>query len=614
MHFVSDAVGGYTVFAVSGINTVSFAIDYSKADTRGLLGFAVERHDPAENQRYFVYGFKVFQSVIPKPDEDTVVLTYDHPVQSFVWDDFTAKPGRRYDYYFHPLRGEPKNIDRTAPPIRIGVKTEPLYTDGTHDVFFNRGVASSQAYRRRFGNKSPDKLGSPEKVEEALNWLSRDLDDALLKFIAQAEKGDTLLGCFYEFRYKPVAESLKAACERGVDVKLVLDAKDNSYTDKKGKFHESFPREENKKLVRAVGLPKSAIARWRENNPNDIQHNKFMVLLPKDPDRKAQVWTGSTNLSMSGVHGQTNVGHWVRDADLAKTFETYWTLLAQDPGAAEGDSASESKAKRKAFRAAVMAIEDVPHEHSEIRTGVSSIFSPRAGSEVLDMYVKELDTARSYGGVTLAFGVNERFKTAFLDNSSQSGVNPVLFLLLEKRDRPKANSKKPFVRLSAQQNVYQAWGSYLKDPVYQWSRETNARALGLSNHVAYVHSKFLLRDPLGDDPVVVTGSANFSDPSTNDNDENMLVIRGHGRAADIYFTEFNRLFNHYYFRSVRESLTESRPKKPDTGQVGASGAGSASLFLDEKDSWLEKYKPGTLKAKRVQVFLDMAQPQTLPPV
>jgi phosphatidylserine/phosphatidylglycerophosphate/cardiolipin synthase-like enzyme len=95
--------------------------------------------------------------------------------------------------------------------------------------------------------------------------------------------------------------------------------------------------------------------------------------------------------------------------------------------------------------------------------------------------------------------------------------------------------------------VYKAWGAFLRDPVYQWVRETNARQLALNHHVSYIHSKILLRDPLGADPIVVTGSANFSAASTTDNDENMLVIRGNRRVADIYFTEFNRLFNHYSF-------------------------------------------------------------------
>ena len=103
----------------------------------------------------------------------------------------------------------------------------------------------------------------------------------------------------------------------------------------------------------------------------------------------------------------------------------------------------------------------------------------------------------------------------------------MVFLLLEKEDRPtKARSTKPFVVINAQNNVYKAWGAFLRDPVYQWVRETNARQLALNHHVSYIHSKFLLRDPLGADPMVVTGSANFSAASTNDNDENMLIIRG----------------------------------------------------------------------------------------
>jgi hypothetical protein len=120
-----------------------------------------------------------------------------------VWDDFTAKPGPGYEYIFHPLKGTAKNLDRSAKPISIVVRTEPLFSDLEHDIFFNRGVASSQAYAREFDNKPPDKL-PPAKREKAKEWLSRNLDEAMLKFIANAKKNDTLLCCFYEFRYLPV--------------------------------------------------------------------------------------------------------------------------------------------------------------------------------------------------------------------------------------------------------------------------------------------------------------------------------------------------------------------------------------------------------------------------
>jgi hypothetical protein len=68
--------------------------------------------------------------------------------------------------------------------------------------------------------------------------------------------------------------------------------------------------------------------------------------------------------------------------------------------------------------------------------------------------------------------------------------------------REPQDSKKEFVGLNAVNNVYKAWGSFLREPLYQWAKETNAKALQLNQHVSYIHSKFLLMDPLGKDPIV----------------------------------------------------------------------------------------------------------------
>lgn len=102
----------------------------------------------------------------------------------------------------------------------------------------------------------------------------------------------------------------------------------------------------------------------------------------------------------------------------------------------------------------------------------------------------------------------------------------------------------------------------------EWFREEeHFRKAG---NIFFVHTKFLLVDPLSDDPLVCTGSANFSDNSLTANDENMLIIRGNTRVADIYLTEFDRIFRHFYFRNVANAI-ELQGKK-------ATGA-----FLDELD-------------------------------
>jgi phosphatidylserine/phosphatidylglycerophosphate/cardiolipin synthase-like enzyme len=577
MRFRSRPAKAGQVYAVSGTNTVSFAIVASDLTKDGLLGFAVRRYDLDDGTDKWMAGFKVFRSLIPEPTPETHVSTYDHPVQSFSWDDFTALDGHRYRYVFHPVKGTAADLRRPGPALTLSVRTEPLYGD-THDVFFNRGVASSQAYVRSYGTDRIDDL-EPARRAQALGWLSRDLDDALLKFVNQTESGDQLLGCFYEFRYEPVAQALADAITREVDVRLIVDAKDNA---------EGFPRDENRKMLAAVGIPLERVHQ-REARTSAIQHNKFMVRVR--PQGPTEVWTGSTNLSLGGIHGQTNVGHWVRDEAVARAFQGYWALLATDPGGEAGDTLSVVKQKNKALREAVETLTPMPADLHEIAEGATVAFSPRLDTALLDGYATLLDEATSQGCITFAFGVGAKFKALLKDNTPQ---NALVFLLLEKRDRPDPDHPTAFVRINASNNVYQAWGSFLRNPVYQWAKETNAGLLGLNQHVSYIHSKFLLVDPLGEDPIVVTGSANFSEASVKENDENMLLIRGDRRTADIYLTEFNRIFNHYYFRSVTE-VTSSRPQK----------ATDDSRFLLENADWQKKYAPGGLKAKRLALYAGM---------
>ncbi len=592
MRFRSHRTAGYQVFAVSGINTVSFTIDSQQANTTGLLGLAVERIDRVEGQRFYMAGFKVFPSVIPQPGPHLSVSTYEHPVQSFVWDDFTAKPDRVYEYVFHPLKGEPRNIDRSAAPLRIRVRTERLFTRGTHDVFFNRGVASSQAYERRFGNLPPDEQPTPRKQAEAAQWLSRELDEALLEFIAQAKRGDTLLGCFYEFRYLPAAEALRKAMDRGVSVQIILDAKKNG----DGENGRDFPRDDNLAMLTQARIPRSAVV-LREARKSSIQHNKFLVLLRAKAQRPVAVWTGSTNLSNGGIHGQTNVGHWLRNAAVARSFRDYWRLLSTDPGGAEGDDASTVRSRNAALRDAIEALAPLPASKADIPAGATPVFSPRRGSKAMALYGDLLDSAKQQACITLAFGIAKEFKALLKDNTD---LDAICFLLLERKDKPNKNSSEPFIAVNASNNVYKAWGSFLRTPLHQWAKETSARSMGLNTHVSFIHSKFLLSDPLSDDPIVITGSANFSIPSENENDENMLIIRGSRRVADIYYTEFNRLFNHYYFRSVMESVSALR-----AGDEESAVGSDASVFLDETDGWLRKYKRGTFRYKRVRVAAQM---------
>lgn len=114
----------------------------------------------------------------------------------------------------------------------------------------------------------------------------------------------------------------------------------------------------------------------------------------------------------------------------------------------------------------------------------------------------------------------------------------------------------------------------------------------------YVHNKFFLVDPLGDSPVVVSGSANFSDESLTKNDENMLIVKGDKRTADIYFTEFSRMFDHFMPRYLKK-LKEQNSAHPFSYE-------GFSKPLDECGQWCDTYfEKDRLVYKRKQMFKRM---------
>ena len=98
----------------------------------------------------------------------------------------------------------------------------------------------------------------------------------------------------------------------------------------------------------------------------------------------------------------------------------------------------------------------------------------------------------------------------------------------------------------------------------------------------------MLVDSLSDDPIVITGSASFIDPSVGTNHENMLVIRGDTRVADIYLGEFMRQFSSYAFRDAAHAATQGD---------GPENFRPQNLFTD--NSWIDRYEDvGTSGALR----------------
>lgn len=507
----SKTHNGLTVFAVSGTYVVLLGFHLDEADCDGLLGFSIHRFDHTENEAYFLQGMKCFEATDPQLADGSQYSTRDHPIQSFQWADYTAKPGHDYTYTVAALKGTPENLTTHA-ETAVLLQTESP-EGGNHDIYFNRGVAGSQAYIRRFGNRAPDKV--PKR--QAFNWLSRGLNEALEDFISSCDPNRHALRiAAYEFNYEPVLQLLKATIDRGVDVQIVYDARSEK------------PGERNKAAAAAAGL--DPVSSRRTKPVSYISHNKFIVKL--EDGAPAEVWTGGTNFSENGIYGHSNVAHIVQDPNVAESYLAYWAALAKDLPMPKLIDKSETESP---------TLTGAPPK------GTSVIFSPRAGLDMLDWYAKLATNAEEGLFMTFAFGMNDRFKEAY-----EKGKAPFRLALFESLIRAMKDGPEKEAELARMQQLRKmpentfAVGAFITaNELDGWVKE---RLSGLSTNVKYIHNKFMLVNPLSDDPIVVAGSANFSVSSTTQNDENMLVVRGDTRVADIYLGEFMRLYSHHAFR------------------------------------------------------------------
>lgn len=521
---VTQTNSGLKVHAVAGTYVVLLGFDLPEADCQGLAGFSVHRTDHTENESYFLEGMKAFAETNPGFPPGSQYSTNEHPVQSFQWADYSAKPGHDYTYTVTALKGSPASLSEHA-KTAVRITTESP-EDGTHDVYFNRGVAGSQAYVRRFGNRAPDDVQNGQ----AFIWLSRGLNEALEDFVRSSRPGrDALRIAAYEFNHGPFLAVLKGTLDRGVDIQIIYDARKES------------PRKKNRDAVTAAGLDAVCVERTRP--ASYISHNKFILKL--ENGRPKSVWTGGTNFSAGGIYGHSNVAQIVEEDEVAAKFLDYWTALVQNP-------------EMGSFTKDVDTITPLPTMPPP--RGTSVIFSPRSTPDALDWYADLAKSATDGLFMTFAFGMNDVFKNVYRNSPA-----PFRLALLEKKTRPmapgpKRNAEEREIQLlrNMPENTF-AVGEFIRtNKIDGWVKE---RLTGLNKNVRYVHNKFLIVDPLSDDPIVVAGSANFSEASVVKNDENMVITRGNTRVADIYLGEFMRLYSHHAFR---ESLgfRNSQPPKP----------------------------------------------------
>jgi phosphatidylserine/phosphatidylglycerophosphate/cardiolipin synthase-like enzyme len=559
---------GLTVNTIAGTHVVFFGLDLSAARRPGFRGFAFQRHDPLEDETVWMRGLKTFESTEPHPAKGETFSTRDHPVQSFQWCDYSVKPGRDYRYTAAALYGEPGDLEPRV-EVEIAVTTESE-TGPTHSAFFNRGSVATQEYARRFQNETPGKAGPG-----AYQWLSRGLLEALVAFLDRAGAGWEIHGAVYEFQWPAALAAVKRAHGRGAKVRILFDDVE-AFSDGKPKG----PWNGNREAIKAAKIKQLC----RGRGQGKLMHNKFFVL--SRGGKPLAVWTGSTNLTENGIFGHSNVGHIVEDPAVARAFREYWERLRQDP------------AIDSTYRGANVAATPAPPVPWEAVT--TPVFSPRGTNlDALEWYANIASGARAGLFMTFAFGMHQRFKEAYRRDDAV-----LRMALLEKEGNnpsTKAQDRRDIQQIRNRPNVVLAIGNRIVTNSFdRWLAEMSR--INPHVHVHWVHTKYMLVDPLGEAPTVVIGSANFSKASTDTNDENMLAIRGDRRIADIYFGEYIRLYTHYAFReAVKWHMEKVANGTPQTWRP---------QFLAEDDGWMAPYfdaaDPSARSARRTYFAGELA--------
>ena len=447
---------------------------------------------------------------------------------------------------------------------------------------------------------------------EAFTWLSRGLNEAMEGFIRRATHLDadgdaaprySLRAAVYELTYAPIIRAFVDVLESGADVKIVHHAvRDRprvvrknddastlvTFSGDDARDPIAFPNSEvvvESKLdgiaaaavaaVAAVGVEHEKSQRAFEEmliprERTNIQHNKFIVLL--EDEVPIEVWTGSTNLTAGGIFGQSNVGHVVRDPEIAAEFFEYWQQLATDPPrlAPHGELEEAGFAEWNAMQTPDPSGPAAPNS-------TQVVFSPRPTQAALDWYAEQMGAAQQSVHFTTAFTVAPQI----LDEALVPPTEGLLRYLMMESIGGRLRTPYRQMRVIPANRI--AWGDALGSvaaPGGSTSMSLAEALTGLNDHVNYLHTKYLLVDPLGSDPLVITGSANFSEASTLGNDENMLICRGDLRLADIFLSEFMRLFRHFEGRNRIKALTAAQRAE--------------SEFLKEDDSWsVAAFTPGT---------------------
>ncbi len=318
-------------------------------------------------------------------------------------------------------------------------------------------------------------------------YLDKQMDDTVFAYMNRATKSIDL--AIYNLNPTNLADFIKAlndAHTRGVRVRVVYEG--------------STANIGLNSLDPAIGI----IGR---NDVGTIMHNKFMAIDADDENAKnAMVWTGTTNLTKAQIETDQNSIIFIQDQSLARAY----TLEFEEMFGSTTNLPNVNKSKFGAKKS-----NNTPHDFI-------------IGGKYIEQYFSPSDLTTSH--------IINSFNTANTDQYFMSMSFTRSDISTAIRNRAYAGAYGAGIMndtTGASANVFNmlAANNVLGTRVY------------IDNQSGIMHEKTGIIDAnnCGSDPLVLSGSHNWSNNAENDNDENIVIIHD----ADItnqYYQSFSSLY------------------------------------------------------------------------
>lgn len=327
---------------------------------------------------------------------------------------------------------------------------------------------------------------SVSKAENAI-YLNDRMGDTIVAYINRAKYTLDIAVYNYTSSFPAIAVAANAAHTRGVKVRWIYDSSSSN-----------------------TGIPllNSAIKRLaspEDAGPYSIMHNKFMIIdanssNPNDPI----VWTGSTNWNTQQFNTDYNNAVVIQDQNMAKAFRAHFNMMWGDTGIAPNPTLSK---------------------FGQFKTDLGS-HNFYVDGKLIEVYFSPAD------------GVNDKILDAMGTANTDMYFGMSTFTYAEDATIlvTKNNS-----------GVYVAGISDAGNTSYS-PHTILSSGLGSSKYKVYTgsglyHNKMLIVDPSNScsDPLVVTGSHNWTVSADTKNDENTIIIHD-ATAANIFYQSFHANF------------------------------------------------------------------------